>query len=40
MTDLNFGFAYTFILVACVAGFLFGLWNFYLVTSIDTKGTS
>lgn len=35
MTELSFSFAYTYILVACVVGFLFGIWNWIEVTSID-----
>lgn len=37
MTDLSFTFAYTYTFVACAVGFLFGIWNWYVVTSIDTE---
>lgn len=37
MTDLSFSFAYTFIFVSCGVGFLFGLYNWFAVMSIDTE---
>lgn len=34
MSDLSFGFAYTFILASCVVGFIFGMWNWWIVNNI------
>jgi hypothetical protein len=34
---LGFDFAYGFILCSCGAGFIFGIWNMYLVMSVKTQ---
>lgn len=31
MEALSFGFAYAFIFISCVVGFLFGIWNWAAV---------
>jgi hypothetical protein len=36
MTELEFWIAYVSILVTCLIGFIFGLYNCYAVLSIDT----
>jgi len=36
MTDLSFSFAYAYVLSACLVGFLFGIYNWFMVMSIDT----
>jgi hypothetical protein len=35
MTDLSFTSSYIFIFVSCIIGFLFGIWNWMSVMSID-----
>lgn len=35
MADLTFGFSYTFIFGSCILGFLYGIYNWYMVMSID-----
>jgi H+-translocating diphosphatase len=35
MTELSFTFAYAFILASCAVGFLFGIWNWFVVTGIE-----
>lgn len=36
MSDLSFGFAYTYILIACVIGFIFGIYNWLVIKAIKT----
>jgi H(+)-translocating pyrophosphatase len=36
MSELSFGFSYTFIFVSCVVGFVFGIWNWVSVLGIET----
>ena len=38
MTDLSFSFAYSYILAACAIGFAFGIYNWFVINSIDTSG--
>ena len=37
MSEISYLFAYLFILISCLVGFLFGILNWYFVCSIDTN---
>ena len=37
MSEVSFAFANSFIISSCVVGFLFGVYNWWAVMTIDTK---